>query len=48
MWLTMGHGLPYGVTPGWRGPVYALSFGDVTWDGETASLYLERSDPLPR
>ena len=46
MWLTMGPGLPYGVTPGWPGPTYVLNFGDCEWDGETASIYLERSDPI--
>lgn len=47
MWMTMGPGLPYGVTPGWQGPTYSVGFAACDWDGETGSVYLERSDPLP-
>jgi hypothetical protein len=44
--MSFDAGLPYGVKPGFPGCIYSVSWGDVTWDGETTSVYLERSDPL--
>jgi hypothetical protein len=46
MWMTMGPGLPYGVRPGWPGPIYSVGFAACEWEGESGSVYLERSDPL--
>jgi hypothetical protein len=47
MWMTMDQGLPYGVRPGFPGAIYSVGWGDVTWDEEKTSVYLERSDPVP-
>lgn len=37
----------YGIDPtGGLGMVYVLNYADWTWDGEPATLYVERSDPM--
>jgi hypothetical protein len=47
MWMTMSHGLPYGVAPGSPAPTYAVGFARCEWDGEAGHLYVERSAILP-
>lgn len=47
LWMTMGPSMPYGARPGWPGPTYAVGWARCEWDGEPATVYLERSDPLP-
>lgn len=42
IWMSMAPGLPYGVLDPRQ--VYAVSWAEVTWDGEIGHAYLERSD----
>jgi hypothetical protein len=46
MWLTMFRSLLPGVDLAGEGTIYALNFAECPWDGETAHLYMERSDML--
>jgi hypothetical protein len=46
MWMTMGPSMAFGAKAGWPGPTYSVGWAACEWEGETGTVYLERSNPL--